>query len=176
MSNRRAALYLQIPAAYCRSFGGLRWAQYGEAVEFLNGPDAGRTFALAPEIARFLEGLVRGRDQYLAFGFVLHLLYLIGLGARARGPGTGSPSRAARIAGPFRARGAQEMGPRLRNAGALCGWLCRAVPGVAEPPELADVLALLNGGSWVPQMILAHPQLGAIDYAEQPGLEAGEFE
>ena len=42
MNHRRAALYLQIPAAYCRSFGGLRWAQGGEAVEFLEGPDAGR--------------------------------------------------------------------------------------------------------------------------------------
>ncbi len=43
MNHRRAALYLQIPDAYCRSFGGLRSAQCGEAVEFLGragrGPD-----------------------------------------------------------------------------------------------------------------------------------------
>ena len=58
MSQGRAALYLQIPAHYCRSFGGLRWAQYGEAVEFLEGPAAGRTFAFAAEIDVFLEGLV----------------------------------------------------------------------------------------------------------------------
>ncbi len=48
MNDRRAALYLQIPAAYCRAFGGFRWAHYGEAVEFLDGPEAGQTFALRP--------------------------------------------------------------------------------------------------------------------------------
>ena len=83
MSHRRAALYLQIPAAYCRSFGGLRWAQYGEAVEFLDGPDAGRTFAFAAEIGQFLEGLLVPGRPCPAFGSVLHLLYLIGLGDRA---------------------------------------------------------------------------------------------
>ena len=56
MTFPRAALYLQIPASYCRSIGGLRWAHYGEAVEFLEGPAAGLTFAFAPEIALFLEG------------------------------------------------------------------------------------------------------------------------
>ena len=176
MNHRRAALYLQIPAAYCRSFGGLRWAQYGEAVEFLDGPDAGRTFAFAPEIARFLEGVLSGEGPYLAFGLVLHLLYLIGLGSRAKASGEDAVSRAVRIAQPFRALGNQAVGSRLRNAGALCGRLCREIPGVAEPPELAEILALLNSGSWVPQMVLTHPMLGATDYAEQPGLEAGEFE
>ena len=169
MNFRRAALYLQIPAAYCRSIGGFRWAQYGEAVEFLDGPDAGRTFALAPEIARFLEGLLTAEEPPLAFGCVLHLLYLIGLGERAAG--NGSIHRADRIADAFR-----ELKGPLRNAGALCAWLCRDIRGVAEPPELSDVLQLLNGGSWIPQMVLSHPMLGAMDYAEQPGLEPFEFE
>ena len=48
MTFPQAALYLQIPALYCRSIGGLRWAHYGEAVEFLEGPAAGLTFALRP--------------------------------------------------------------------------------------------------------------------------------
>jgi hypothetical protein len=83
MTFSRAALYLQIPASYCRSIGGLRWAHYGEAVEFLDGPSAGLTFAFAPEIALFLEGF-RGSDGGVpAFGHVLHLLYLIGLGDRS---------------------------------------------------------------------------------------------
>ena len=51
MSHGRAALYLQIPGEYCRSFGGLWWAHYGEAIEFLEGPTAGRTFAFAAEVA-----------------------------------------------------------------------------------------------------------------------------
>ena len=100
MNHRRAALYLQIPDAYCRSFGGLRWAQRGEAVEFLGGPDAGRTFAFAAEIARFLEGLLTPGKSILAFGCVLHILYLIGLGERAQGHG--SIHRLRRINEPFR--------------------------------------------------------------------------
>jgi hypothetical protein len=169
MNDRRAAIYLQIPREYCRRFGGFRWAHYGEAVEFLDGPDAGRTFAFAPEIAQFLEGLHTGDGAPMAFGCVLHLLYLIGLGDRALEKE--SAHRADRIADPFR-----ELGSPLRNAGALCAWLCRDMRGVADPPALADVLRILNGGSWVPQMVLSHPMLGAMDYAEQPELEPSEFE
>ena len=164
MSHRRAALYLQIPAAYCRAFGGLRWAQYGEAVEFLDGPDAGRTFAFAAEIGQFLEGLLVPGRPCPAFGSALHLLYLIGLGRRAEGK---SPSpRLDRLA-----RGFRELGSPLRNAGALCAWLYGDMPGVADPPELSALLELLNGGSWIPQMVLSHPMLGAMDYAEQPPVD-----
>ena len=130
MSPRRAALYLQIPAAYCRSFGGLRWAQRGEAVEFLDGPNAGRTFAFAAEIGHFLEGLLVPGSPCPAFGSALHLLYVIGLGDRG---GTSDwpvdcfpARRLERIAAPFR-----EQGRPLRNAGALCGWLYRLRRGSA---------------------------------------------
>ncbi|MGP0063261.1 MAG: hypothetical protein ACLQGP_06605 [Isosphaeraceae bacterium] len=168
MNHRRAALFLQIPAAYCRSFGGLRWAQRGEAVEFLDGPDAGRTFAFAPEIARFLEGMLVPGKSVPAFGCVLHILYLIGLGERAQAHD--STDRMHRINEQFR-----DLRSPLRNAGALCAWLCREVPGVADPPDLACVQDLLNGGSWIPQMIFSHPALGTMDYAEQPALEPSEF-
>jgi len=169
MSTRRAALYLQIPADYCRSFGGLRWAQYGDAIEFLEGPAGGHTFAFAREIALFLEGLQATEGPPLGFGFVLHLLYLIGLGDRAGGP---SPGRCVdRIAGPFR-----ELGCPLRNAGALGAWLCRDAPLAADPPELSEVHELLIGGSWVPQIFLSHPMLGVMEQAEHPGLEPDQFE
>ncbi len=59
---------------------------------------------------------------------------------------------------------------------ALCAWLCREIPGVADPPELTHVQDLLNGGSWIPQMVLSHPALGTMDYAEQPALEPSEFQ
>ena len=76
-----------------------------------------------------------------------------------------------RIAGPFRA-----LGCPLRNAGALCSWLSREAPRAADPPELAELHEILTGGSWVPQMVLSHPLLGAMDQAEEPGLEAAELE
>src|SRR5271166_2163853 len=147
MSTRRAALYLQIPADYCRSFGGLRWAQYGEVVEFLEGPAGGHTFAFAAEIALFLEGFQAAGGSSPGFGFVLHLLYLIGLGDRANGP---SPGRCVeRMAVVFRA-----LGCLRRNAGALGAWLCRDASLPADPPEPSEVHELLTGGSWVSQMVL----------------------
>ncbi len=170
MSYGRAPFYLQIPARYCRSFGGLRWAQYGEAIEFLEGPAAGRTFAFAAEIDAFLEGLVDVGGTLPGFGFVLHLLYLAGLGDRATRHGEGVPPCVERIAAPFRA-----LGCPLRNAGALCSWLSRDAPLAADPPDLAELHEIMTGGSWVPQMVLSHPLLGAMDQAEEPGLEAAEF-
>ena len=171
MNHGRCALYLQIPAHYCRSFGGLRWAQYGEAIEFLEGPAAGRTFAFAAEVAAFLEGLESSSGSLPGFGFVLHLLYLVGLGDRAARHGEETALCVERIAAPFHA-----LGCPLRNAGALCSWLSREAPCAADPPELADVHEILTGGSWVPQMVLSHPLLGVMDHAEEPGLEAAELE
>ena len=83
MKFERAALYLRIPESYCQSMGGLRWAHYGDAVEFVEGEASGQTFAFAPEIALFMEGLRDLEGGFPAFGHVLHLLYLIGLGDRA---------------------------------------------------------------------------------------------
>jgi hypothetical protein len=171
MRQGRSALYLQIPAHYCRSFGGLRWAQYGEAIEFLEGPAAGHTFAFAAEVAAFLEGLESASGSLPGFGFVLHLLYLTGLGDRAARHGEGTALCVERIAAPFHA-----LGCPLRNAGALCSWLSREAPRAADPPELAEVHEILTGGSWVPQMVLSHPLLGVMDHAEEPGLEADELE
>ena len=130
MSEDRAARYLQIPATYCRSFGGLRWAQYGEAVEFLEGPAAGRTFAFAAEIAVFLEGLQDPGGSILGFGFVLHLLYLIGLGIARPGMGRA----VLRASSGSRCRFVSWR-VRWRNAGALCSWLGRGAPHAADPPR-----------------------------------------
>ncbi len=175
MSHRRAALYLQIPAAYCRAFGGLRWAQYGEVIEFLDGPKAGQTFAFAGEIAAFLEGLMAGGGPCPAFGMVLHLLYMLGLGDRSASPAKRTRLRTARLAALFLGEGSP-----LRNAGALFAHLLREIPGasvgVADPPRIEEVLDLLSGGGWLPQMVLSHPMLGAVDYAEQPATEAEAFE
>ncbi len=146
-------------------------AQYGEAIEFLEGPAAGRTFAFAAEVAAFLEGLESSNGSLPGFGFVLHLLYLIGLGDRAARHGEGTALCVERISGPFHA-----LGCPLRNAGALSSWLSREAPRAADPPELAELQEILTGGSWVPQMVLSHPHLGVMDQAEDPGLEAAELE
>ena len=156
MSEDRAARYLQIPAIYCRSFGGLRWAQYGEAVEFLEGPAAGHVC-----LCRRDRGLSRGvaGPRWVDPGLwvCLHLLYLIGLGDARPGMGRAVPPCVERIATPFR-----ELGCPLRNAGALCSWLGRVASRVADPPDLAELHEILTGGSWVPQMVLSHRQRGVL--------------
>jgi hypothetical protein len=171
MTFPQAALYLQIPASYCRSIGGLRWAHYGEAVEFLEGPAAGLTFAFAPEIALFLEGF-RGVDGGVpAFGHVLHLLYLIGLGDRAAADASRPGNCLKRIASRFRAEGCP-----LRNAGALCAAISAEAPRAADAPELAAMHAILTDGNWVPSVVLAQSLPLAMNAAEEPGLDPEQFE
>ena len=81
-----------------------------------------------PEIALFLEGF-RGSDGGVpAFGHVLHLLYLIGLGDRSGADPSQSANCLKRIAGRFRAEGCP-----LRNAGALCAAISAEVPARPMP-------------------------------------------
>jgi hypothetical protein len=191
MNFHRAALYLRIPESYCQSIGGLRWAHYGDAVEFLEGAASGQTFAFAPEIALFIEGF-RDMDGGLpAFGHVLHLLYLIGLGDRGgsmdggRRTEGGGPSELdgggigqaggtggclERIARQFRQEGCP-----LRNAGALCAHLCADAPRAADSPELSEIHDFLKEGHWVPSIVLAQAITGVLPLAEEPGLGPKKF-
>jgi hypothetical protein len=114
----RVGNYLHIPSSYAPFLDGLRWSAGGEAVEYADG----RTFVFAPQLALFLEGLAAERGP-IHFGFVLHLLALLGLGKE--------DVRAAELAQAFR-----ESGQPLRNAGALCALLCRPMPSV---PYALDV-------------------------------------
>ncbi len=98
-------------------------------MEFLEGPAAGLTFAFAPEIALFLEGFRGMEGGVPAFGHILHLLYLIGLGERAGATRNWPGNCLERIARPFR-----EQGFPLRNTGALCAVLCADGPrGLIRP-------------------------------------------
>ena len=131
MTFQRAALYLRIPESYCRSIGGLRWAHYGDAVEFLEGAASGQTFAFAPEIALFMEGFRDLEGGFPAFGHVLHLLYLIGLGDRAgsKNGGRSSEGGGRRTEDGERRSWTQE-GPGRRRTGELPGSGCPPVsPG-----------------------------------------------
>jgi hypothetical protein len=119
--------YLLVPPDYCQELGGLRWARSGDAVEY---PD-GATFALAPQIGLFLEGFAAGR-RLIHFGFVLHLLHLLGLGRSNQRWGN-RPLGLAFL----------ETGSPLRNAGTLCALLSAEVPGVAGPVTAATVCRCL---------------------------------
>jgi hypothetical protein len=115
--------YLLIPADYSPFVGRLRWSANGEAIEY----DDGTTFVFAPQLALFLEGLTSVRRP-LHFAFVLHLLYLLGYGKEE---------------GDFRprvlTRAFEETGRPLRNAGTLCGLLCRILPGMTESFDMAQL-------------------------------------
>lgn len=119
--------YLRIPQQYGQWLGGLRWAANGEAVEYPNGT----TFLLAPEIALFLEGFAP-TDRLIHFGHVLHMLKLLGHG---RGP---RPEEVAALVNAY-----ERTGKNIRNAGFLCGYLCRGLPLVAEPIKIAHLRGLL---------------------------------
>jgi hypothetical protein len=173
MTLPQAALYLQIPASYCRSMGGLRWAQHGDAVEFLEGPAAGLTFAFAPEIALFLEGFraMEGDGGVPAFGHILHLLYMIGLGDRSGATERRSGNCLGRVAGRFRAEGCP-----LRNAGALCAAICADAPRAADAPEMGTIQEILSEGNWVPSVVIASMTPLAMLAADEPGLDPERFE
>ncbi|HEX8200743.1 MAG TPA: hypothetical protein VF590_09665, partial [Isosphaeraceae bacterium] len=168
----RAADYLRIPTAYCSYLGGLRWCPSGEAVEYAEeDPAIGCTFALDRELALFLEGFAAVAPP-IHFGFVLHLLHLLGQGTKAAsGPGVRwSRARRARdLALAFR-----EEGRHLRNAGALGAELCRGVPRAADPPEMDEVCLLLTRR---PTAVLPHGPAARAEPAEEwPPLIPAEFE
>lgn len=112
-----APYYHVLPEEYCRHLGGLRWSPNHDAVE----TEDGRTFALVSEIGLFLEGFAASR-RLIHFGFVLHLLHLLGKGQAPH------PARAEWLFCTF-----HETGRPLRNAGAFFAELCRHVPAVADP-------------------------------------------
>jgi hypothetical protein len=137
--------YLTVPRFYDSGPHRLWWTKNFEALEYATDePQVGLTFAMAGELALFLEGLV-GADKFPHFEHVLHLLQLFGFGDCAGRPAQpfGEGFRDASLAATFRAASRP-----LRNAGALCAWLCRDVPDHPDPPELAEVLFRLNVPGW----------------------------
>jgi hypothetical protein len=128
--------YLHTPAGYAPFLDGLHWSVDGQAIEY---PD-GEPFVLAPELALFLEGLTAGRGP-IHFGFVLHLLALLGIGK--------ATVCAAGLAHAFR-----QAGRPLRNAGALAAVLCRKVPVVPEPPEAERLCCRLASPTLMAQFAL----------------------
>jgi hypothetical protein len=154
--------YMAIPDTYCRWLGGLQWSENREAVEYKSRYRAdSRTFVLAAEVALFLEGF-QSEATPVCFGFILHLLHLLGLGAR--GVGLANARRVDRLVRAFR-----ELGGPLRNAGVLCASLCRGLPRAADAPRFVDLFMPLNRGPRLPRIV---PD----EFAEVPPLEPAAFE
>jgi hypothetical protein len=147
-----SADYHHIPDNYCLYFGGLRWSDSFEAVE----SEDGDTFALLPEIGLFLEGFAAG-GRLIHFGFVLHLLHLLGKGKWPAPP----------AAAPLR-KAMKESGQALRNAGALCAQLCRGVPALAQPVRF-------HTQEWLAQA-MTRRLAKALDGREVPPLAPERFE
>jgi hypothetical protein len=138
--------YLRIPPRYSHWLDGLRWADTGEAIEYADGT----TFLLAQEIALFLEGFA-ATHRLIHFGHVLHLLKLLGHG---RGP---RPEEVSTLVSTY-----ERTGKQVRNAGFLCGYLCRSFPPVAEPIEIKHLHGLLANPmksiywvSWIGEVALS---------------------
>ena len=132
--------YLRIPPDYERNRYSLSWSASGDAID---RPDS-TTFAFAAEVALFLEGYA-SVGRLIHFSYILYLLHRFELRAAAAddtvlsifGPGRILGERSDALARAF-----QEVGRPLRNAGALCAWLCRDVPPVLDGP---DPVALCRG-------------------------------
>jgi hypothetical protein len=154
----RPADYLAVPEEYVRALGGLRWADNGEAIVLTaRDPEIGLTFAMAPEIARFLAGFRQSRDL-VPFAYVLHMLSML------NGQGTARQPLAA-LATAYR-----ELRRPVWCAGALFGALCRDVPRATDSPDLKDLLEFLTSWPVGPNQ----PAPGTA--AELPSLEPREFE
>jgi hypothetical protein len=152
--------YLNVPAEYHEFFASLRWSTTGDALESHDG-----TFALAPEIALFIEGLI-GSRRLVHFGYVLHLFALLGPGKM---PQNFKYSRCWKIF--------HETGMSLRNAGALAGQLCREVPAIAEPIELDNLSRRWITNSSLLSLLCAASESGLVrEVAESAPWKPAEFD
>jgi hypothetical protein len=152
--------YLRIPNAYCQWLGGLRWSYTQEVIQY---EDVG-TFVFCAEIAQFLEGFTSSRPL-IHFGFVLHLLHLLGYGKLS------PPAEALPLRQAFNGAGRP-----TRNAGALCAMLCRDITAVAGALNAVAVCRHLSSTASMPLGYLSwyvDPFTGSV---EEPPLGPAAFE
>src|SRR5262245_10240551 len=148
--------YFSLPKGYGPP--GLRWAATGEALETDDG-----TYRFAQQIADFLDGLASVRPVP-HFAHVLECLELLGSRPPAACP---EPERFRIVAATFR-----QLGSPMRNAGALFGHLCAAVPPSVHVPP--------GGGKSLAHWLTHSPSLGFLHAGthtnpEVPGLAAHAF-
>ena len=172
---RRVVEYLQIPSDYEGNRHSLSWSASGDAIEW----PGGTSFAFAAEIALFLEGYA-SVGPLIHFSYVLYLLQRIDEklaepdepGLPRLGPGRELVQQSDALAIAFR-----EAGRPLRNAGALCAWLCRDIPPIPDPPDPLELCLRLSNGALMSELSvqrLATSPLGV--EVEAPPLGALDFE
>jgi hypothetical protein len=168
----RSANYLRIPDGYEGNRYSLAWSASGDAVDRFDGS----TFAFAAEIAQFLEGY-SSVGRLIHFPYILYLLHLFDTkmlepGLPRFGPGRELLDRSEELAWAF-----HKAGRPLRNAGALCAWLCREIPPVIDPPDPGDLCLRLSNGSLASEMAVRRAATAPLvgDY-EAPPLTALDFE
>src|SRR5262249_911367 len=103
--------------------------------------------------------------RLIHFGFVLHLLRLLGLGKFCL------PGAAPGLHQAFR-----KVGRPLRNAGAFCGVLCRHVPAVPADLDAAAVCRQLYSGSMMSILYVSWNNGLPEGEGEVPPLSPAEFE
>ena len=155
----RAKNYLVLSSEYCRGLGGVRWSDHEDALVY---PD-GRFFAFNEALAFLLEGFA-GAGRLVHF---CHLVHFVDLVLDARHQNTPEVTRLRHLffgSGGF-----------WRNAGALAGVLCKAVPGVAEPPRVELVLNRLRDRTFPIRYYVREYNEAELDL-EQPPLGPAEFQ
>jgi hypothetical protein len=148
--------YFSLPKGYGPP--GLGWAATGEALETHDG-----TYRFTQQIADFLDGFASVRPVP-HFAHVLECLELLGSRPPAACP---EPERFRVVAATFR-----QLGSPMRNAGALFGHLCAAVPPAVRVPP--------GGGKSLAHWLTHSPSLGFLHAGapgnpEVPGLAAHAF-
>jgi len=182
--NRELA-FLQIPEDYFRGMTRVpRWSAAGEAIEW---PDE-TTLAFGGEVALFLEGYALVGPP-IHFAHVVHLLELFDSRLDLedeRAPVVAGDEAPRRMIHPRllifarQARGLirafREAGRPMRNLGALSAWLCREVPAVADPPDIAELCGRLSDGSLLSDLAVLVSATAALSgEAEAPAITATDF-
>ena len=172
---KRAVDYLRIPDDYEGNRYALSWSAGGDAVD---RPD-GSTFAFAGQIGLFLEGYA-SVGPLIHFSYVLYLLNRFDTrllepeepGLPRAGFGRELVERGDSLASAFR-----EANRPLRNAGALCAWLCQDVPPALDAPDPADLCMRLSDGSLASLLAVRRSATAPLaGESEAPPLTALDFE
>ena len=128
--------YFSLPKGYGPS--GLRWAANGEALETDDG-----TYRFTRQVADFIDGFAAVRPVP-HFGHILECLDLLGILPPSA---CLAPERFKLLAATFR-----QLGGPARNAGALFGHLCSAIPPAVHVPP--------GGGKSLAHWLTHSPSLG----------------